>query len=156
MKKRAQYARRWSAIAIAVTAGIFLVAKSGSANEPRPWLCRQIPVFSGPSAMSWRATQSGAGHWIMMFMHYDPAGGHDGFTVVGSREVNHGETEGMLDAGQYYAVALHRAGSHWICPANASEASTSADAIRNLCYGEDEGSCDLRLVVRAAGSPSGR
>ncbi|HXR24149.1 MAG TPA: hypothetical protein VN742_02230 [Candidatus Binataceae bacterium] len=126
-----------------------LCARAARAAEPRPWLCRQIPVFSGPKTMTWRATKHGAGHWIMTFMHYDPAGGHDGFTVVATSEVNGGQADGTLDAGQYYAVALYRSGEHWICPANASESHDSAaGAISNLCYGEDEGSCDVKLEVR--------
>ncbi len=132
-----------------------LCSRVARAAEPRPWLCRQIPVFSGPKAMTWRATKRGAGHWIMTFMHYDPAGGHDGFTVVATSEVNGGEAAGTLDPGQYYAVALHRSGGHWICPANASEShDAAAGAISNLCYGEDEDSCDVKLVVGSADVPS--
>jgi hypothetical protein len=98
--------------------------------------------------MTWRATQHGAGHWVITFMHYSPTGGHDGFTVVASREVNGGEAGGTLDAGQYYAVALHRAGGRWICPGNASENhDPDAGAISSLCYGADEGSCDVKLKI---------
>jgi len=133
-----------------------LFGRDAPAAEPRPWLCRQIPVFSGVKSMTWRATKRGAGHWIMTFMHYDPAGGHDGFTVVSTREVD-GQAEGTLDAGQWYAVALYRSGGHWICPGNASESHDSvAGAISDLCYGEDDGSCDLKLVVGSADAPSSR
>ena len=137
---------------IALTAAVsgFIAPQVSRAMEPRPWLCRQIPVFSADKAMSWQAQQSGGGHWVMTFMHYDPAGGHDGFTVVSSREVVGGEATGELEAGQYYAVALHRLGSHWICPANASETEATGGALRSLCYGEDEDGCDVKLTVRSA------
>lgn len=131
--------------------------RTALANEPRPWLCRQIPVFSGVKSMTWKATKRGAGHWIMTFMHYDPAGGHDGFTVVSTQEVAGGAATGTLEAGQYYAVALYRSGGHWICPGNARESHDSATgAISNLCYGEDDGACDVKLMVGAADASTSR
>ena len=84
----------------------------------------------------------------MTFMHYDPTGGHDGFTVVSTSAVHSG-SRGALESGQYYAVALHSAGGHWICPANASEDdSPPPGTISSVCYGEDEDSCDVRLMVK--------
>ena len=151
MRKSGQFPKIVHFLLVVLPAGLIFAA-SVSATEPRPWLCRQIPVFSADKAMTWRATARGAGHWIMTFMHYDPAGGgHDGFTVVSTREVNGGEADGTLDAGQYYAVALHRLGQHWICPANASETHDARPAaISNLCYGEAEDSCDVKLTVNPA------
>ena len=134
-----------------IAALLFIAAAttSSSAAAPRPWLCRNIPVFSGVKTMSWSATTSGPGEWLMTFMHYDPSGGHDGFSVVATSEL-HARTEGTLEAGQYYAVAMHRTGEHWICPADASEDdSVSSGVISSLCYGRDEDSCDVKLVVRA-------
>jgi hypothetical protein len=153
MRNSRQFRKIVHFLLVALPAGLIFAA-SASATEPRPWLCRQIPVFSAEKAMTWRATQRGAGHWILTFMHYDPAGGgHDGFTVVSTHEVNGGEAYGTLDPGQYYAVALHRAGPHWICPANASETHDAKPAaISNLCYGEAEDSCDVTLTVSAAGA----
>src|SRR5271168_4212762 len=106
---------RWAALIAVLTLAFF--GQASFAAEPRPWLCRQIPVFSASKSMTWRATKVGGGQWVMTFMHYDPAGGgHDGFTMVDTREID-GEAEGTLEVGEYYAVALHRAGGHWICPA---------------------------------------
>lgn len=143
-------------VIVPMLTGLIFV-QGARAAEPRPWLCRQIPVFSGGKAMTWRATKPGAGHWLMTFMHYDPAGGHDGFTVVATSEVNGGAAAGTLAAGQYYAVALYRSGGHWICPANASENHVAAaGAISKLCYGEDDDSCDVKLVVGPADAAPAR
>lgn len=132
----------------AVLCEIVIAAPAISA-EPRPWLCRQIPVFSGSAPMTWRATKRGVGHWLMVFMRYDPSGGHDGFTIVSTRGVD-GQTEGSLDAGRWYAVAQYNAGGHWICPGNATQSNdSSAGSISNLCYGEDEGACDVKLIVKS-------
>jgi hypothetical protein len=101
--------------------------------------------------MSWHATAHGAGRWLMTFMHYEPSGGHDGFTMVSTSTVR-SSASGALDAGQYYAVALYSAGGHWICPANAREDdSPGAGTVSSVCYGEDEDSCDVKLVVRPSG-----
>ena len=141
---------------VPLLAGLIFV-QGARAAEPRPWLCRQIPVFSGGKAMTWRATKRGAGHWLMTFMHYDPAGGHDGFTVVATSAVSGAAAAGTLDAGQYYAVALYRSGGHWICPANASaNHAAAAGAISKLCYGEDDDSCDVQLVVGPADAAPAR
>jgi hypothetical protein len=119
------------------------------AVEPRPWLCRDKPVFSSSRQMSYEATSRG-GRWMMTFMRFDPAGGHDGFTVVSARDL-HGRVEGTLEPGQWYAVALYRSGGHWICPGNAGESDRPAPGlVRDLCYGEEAGSCPVRLSVRAS------
>jgi hypothetical protein len=129
-----------------------VTAEVSFAAEPRPWLCRDIPVFSNSKPVSWHATPRGAGRWLMTFMHYDPSGGHDGFTVVSTKAIR-GSMGGELGAGQYYAVALYSAGGHWICPGNASEDdSPEPGTIASLCYGEDDDSCDVKLVVKPSGS----
>jgi hypothetical protein len=139
-------------LVILVVLGLPLLGRASLAAEPRPWLCRQIPVFSASKSMTWHATKVGGGEWIMTFMHYDPTGGgHDGFTLLDTRDVD-GEAEGTLEAGRYFAVALHRAGGHWICPANASDNhDSSAGVISSLCYGEDEDSCDVKFKVNSTG-----
>ncbi|MGH7842419.1 MAG: hypothetical protein ACREQD_13955 [Candidatus Binataceae bacterium] len=120
------------------------------AAEPRPWLCRDVPVFSSTKSMSWRATTHGGGHWLVTFMHYDPSGGHDGFTVVASSEIS-GSAAGTLNAGQWYAVALYRSGAHWICPGSASESDDRpAGTISGLCYGRGDDGCDVNLLVKSA------
>ncbi len=133
--------------AVAVVALAFNSISSAAESGPRPWLCREIPIFSASQPMTWHATRTGAGRWLVAFMHYDPVGGHDGFTLVSTREVG-SSTTGTLAAGQYYAVALHRVANHWICPANASDSDDlPAGTISQLCYGHDDDSCDVKLLV---------
>lgn len=120
-------------------------------SEPRPWLCRDLPVFSATQPITWSARRTGAGPWLVSFMRYDPAGGgHDGFTVVSTRPVS-GHTSGRLGSGQYYVVALHLTAGHWICPANESEEDElPAGAIGQICFGKTENSCDLELSARVS------
>jgi hypothetical protein len=129
-----------------------LFAQPAWSAQPRPWLCRQIPVFSDSAPMTWHATKRGTGRWLMIFMRYAPAGGHDGFTIVSTHNVN-GEADGALAAGRWYAVAQYSAEGHWICPGNVNE-SSPAGSISNLCYGEDDGACDVKLVVKSASTSS--
>jgi len=100
--------------------------------------------------MTYEAENQGGGQWVITFMRFDPAAGHDGFTVVSTQEVA-GHAEGSLDSGQWFAVGLYREGSHWICAAHATEGHQYVPGIvRDLCYGEDEGSCQVKLTVREA------
>lgn len=142
---------RVSKIGVALTWAIVLMAvrlAPALAVEPRPWLCRDKPVFSSSRPMSYEATSRG-GRWVMTFMRFAPIGGHDGFTVVSARDLS-GRVEGTLEPGQWYAVALYRSGGHWICPGNARESDRPAPGVvSDLCFGEEEGSCPVRLSVRA-------
>jgi hypothetical protein len=135
-----------------IVAGIMLAAASPApAVEPRPWLCRDKPVFSSDQSMTYDASIRGSGHWVMVFMRFDPSGGHDGFTVFDTRDVS-GQITGPLEPGQWYAVGMYREGSHWICSARAGETHQFvAGIVRDLCYGETEGGCDVKLTVRESG-----
>jgi hypothetical protein len=137
---------------VAIT--IATVATMGTAShafcaEARPWLCRAKPVFSSDRPMTYEATNRGAGRWLMTFMRFDPSGlGHDGFTVSSTQDVA-AHSQGTLEPGQWYAVALYRSGGHWICPGNAGESDEPAPGVvSNLCYGRDPGECTLKLMVR--------
>ncbi|HXZ88438.1 MAG TPA: hypothetical protein VEF07_07685 [Candidatus Binataceae bacterium] len=144
--------KRWKLALLMVAAVILAGApfSRASGTEPRPWLCRDKPVFSSDKPMTWEAANRGGGRWVLTFMHFDPAGGHDGFTVASTQDLR-GHTSGRLEAGQWYAVALYREGSHWICPGNARESDEpSPGVVSNLCYGEDPGSCPVKLTVRPA------
>lgn len=135
-----------------MAAAFVLVAGSPAiADEPRPWLCRDKPVFSSNHSMTYTARKRGGGRWIMTFMRFDPAGGgHDGFTVVSSHMIR-GDVSGSLESGQWYGVALYRSRGHWICPGNARESDEPAHGVvSDLCFGEDPGSCPVRLTVRPA------
>jgi hypothetical protein len=128
---------------------IMLAAVSPAcAGEPRPWLCRDKPVFSSDQPMSYEAIMRGSGRWVMIFMRFDPSGGHDGFTVFDTRDVS-GQVSGPLESGQWYAVGMYSEGGHWICAAPAEENHKFIPGIvRDYCYGETEGSCDVKLTVR--------
>jgi len=129
------------------------LAPRADATEPRPWLCRDKPTISDNQPMTYVADNRSGNQWVMTFLRFDPDSGHDGFTVVSSQDVR-GQAAGSLAAGQWYAVGLYRQGSHWICAAPASENRQFVPGIvRDLCYGEDPGSCQVKLTVRET-SPS--
>ena len=132
---------------VALVSILFALAPRADASEPRPWLCRDKPTISDNQPMTYVAENRGSGAWVMTFMRFDPDSGHDGFTVVSSQDVA-GRVQGTLDAGQWYAVGLYRDGSPWICAAPATENSQYVHGVvRDLCYGEDPGSCDVKLTV---------
>jgi hypothetical protein len=138
--------------AIGIVSFVIIGASSSAFGaEARPWLCRAKPVFSSDKSMTYEASSRG-GSWLLTFMRFDPSGGHDGFTVASARDVGV-NTQGTLDSGQWYAVALYRSGGHWICPGNAGESDEPATGvISDLCYGRDEGECTVKLTVRPASS----
>jgi hypothetical protein len=124
-------------------------ARCALAAPPRPWLCRDKPVFSSDQPMVYETTNRSAHRWLMTFMRFDPAGGgHDGFTIFSTQEIT-ASSQGNLEPGQWYAVALYRSGSHWICPGNAENESAGPGVVSRLCYGEDIGACPVTLTVRA-------
>jgi hypothetical protein len=135
---------------------IMLVAVSpAGAVEPRPWLCRDKPVFSSSKAMTYDASRRGSGRWVMIFMRFDPSGGHDGFTIFDTRDVT-GEISGPLEPGQWYAVGMYREDGHWICAAQAAEKRQFvAGIVRDYCYGQADGGCDVKLTVRESGQGAG-
>jgi hypothetical protein len=140
--------------AMAMTAVGFVLAAGSRARavEPRPWLCRDKPVFSSAQPMTYDASLRGSGRWVMIFMRFDPSGGHDGFTVFDTRDVS-GQITGRLESGKWYAVGMYREGGHWICAAQAEESHQFVPGIvRDYCYGEAEGSCDVKLTVRESKS----
>lgn len=137
------------AVMAMIAVGVLLAAAvPARAVEPRPWLCRDKPVFSSDQAMTYDASMRGSGRWVMIFMRFDPSGGHDGFTVFDTRDVT-GQITGPLEAGQWYAVGMYSEGGHWICAAQAGENRQFVPGIvRDYCYGETAGSCDVKLTVR--------
>jgi hypothetical protein len=138
------------AIAAAIAA---LAAGSASAQEARPWLCRDKPVFSYNHSMQFRATAGPGRQWRMFFMQYSPDAAHDGFDIIDSRDISsHGDpAAGELAAGQYFAVALYREGGHWICPDYTHDDHNSRlGEVSNLCYGDDGPPCLVRLLVKPA------
>jgi hypothetical protein len=136
-------------IAAAITT---LAAGSAFAQEARPWLCRDKPVFSYDHAMEYRVTASGGRSWRIFFMKYSPDAAHDGFDIINSSAIGSGAA-GNLTAGQYFAVALYREGGHWICPDYThDDHNPSLGEVSNLCYGDGGPPCLVKLLVKSAAS----
>ncbi len=156
-------------VVAAVLTGLFVASafSAAKAADARPWLCRSKPVFSSSKPMSYEAR--GSGRWVLSFMRCNAnsqsnfgggcseqsSGGENGFAVVSTRTLS-GHTVGTLEPGQWYAVALYRSGSRWICAGYAGESDEpSPGAVRDLCYSEhdEEGSpCQVKLTVRPTAS----
>ncbi len=121
------------------------------AAEPRPWLCRDKPVFSNPHPMSYKAHAQRGREWHIFLMQFSPGGGHDGFDIVKTIELPRGggESSGQIPAGQYYAVALyHKASGYWICPAYAAEQNPPPlGVISSLCFSDTESGCKVKLTL---------
>jgi hypothetical protein len=126
------------------------IASSAHAAEPRPWLCRDKPVFSSQQPMNYRITMTSRSRWQLFLMQFSPAGGHDGFEIA--QTISHGST-GQLPAGRYFAVALRNSGGNWICPPAVSEEPAHSGTISDLCFGTDEGACSVEFVVTSGGAP---
>ena len=148
--------KSWCATITVATLAAIAVGSYAFGAEARPWLCRAKPVFSSDKPMIYEATNRGGGRWLMTFMRFDPSGlGHDGFTVSSAQDVA-AHTQGTLESGQWYAVALYRSGGHWICPGNAGESDEPAPGvISNLCFGREIGECEVKLTVRPQSTGSG-
>ena len=69
-----------------VLAAIALSAPA-HAGEPRPWLCRDKPVFSSEHMMNYDLSARAGLQWQIFFMTYDPNSAHDGFEITDSKEV---------------------------------------------------------------------
>ncbi len=139
-----------------------LAFESGAAvAEPRPWLCRDKPVFSSDKPMRYEVKGRGKRHWRMFFMQFVPGGPHDGFSIIASDDVKAGgsEVRGELGSGQFFAVPLYLGVSgHWLCPREAREVNEARGpgVISSLCYSDEEsGPCRVALTIsRPAGVAS--
>lgn len=128
-----------------------LLASPAFADEARPWLCRDKPVFSYDRSMEYQVTARPGRQWRIFFMLYSPDAAHDGFDIVNSREVSsRGDPiGGNLAPGRYFAVALYREGGHWICPDYThDDRNPKLGEVSNLCYGEDGPPCLVKLQVK--------
>ena len=129
-----------------------LFATSAFAQEARPWLCRDKPVFSYDRSMEYEVSARPGRQWRMFFMQYSPDAAHDGFDIVNSREVaSRGDSiGGNLAAGRYFAVALYRGpGGHWICPGYTNDQrDPKLGQVSDLCYGDDGPPCLVTLEVK--------
>ncbi len=124
-------------------------ASAAQAGEPRPWLCRDKPVFSSSKPMHYQLSTTS--RWELFFMQFSPGGGNDGFDIARTAR---GSTSGQLPAGQYFAVALREAGGSWVCPVDVEEQPRAAGAISNLCFASEDGGCNAKLIVTAESATS--
>jgi hypothetical protein len=133
--------------------GVLLAATAAmpaTAAEARPWLCRDKPVFSFTSAMTYRVANSGGRRWRLLLMQFQEGGAHDGFDIVATRDLapRAAHVSGSLGAGQYFAVAMYGRRGLWICPGYAHEKDAPpAGAVSQICYGDDPSDCPVTLTV---------
>jgi len=128
-----------------------LFAASAFAQEARPWLCRDKPVFSYDRSLEYQVTARPGRQWRIFFMQYSPDAAHDGFDIVNSREIGaRGDpVTGNLAAGRYFAVALYRESGHWICPDYThDDRNPKLGEVSNLCYGDGGPPCLVKLQVK--------
>ena len=140
--------RRFRILMAPVFAGAILACTAAFASEPRPWLCRDKPVFSDSRPMQYAVSQKGGGAWQIFFMQFELNAAHDGFSIKDSRMVTRSPQSGALPAGQYYAVVLRNKGGVWVCTYG-EESSRSPGVISHLCYGAESGEdCQVTLSVK--------
>jgi len=134
--------------------GLSAAAAPVSAAQARPWLCRDKPVFSSHQAMRFQVA-SQRGRWRLMLMSFDAEGGHDGFTIVDSRDLSTAVPSGggQLPAGRYFAVAQYLEGGEWICPGYAQRSDAyQPGQIASICYGAESTNCVVKLIVSPVAS----
>jgi len=132
---------------LALLAILFAVASSAHAAEPRPWLCRDKPVFSSQQPMNYRVTITSRSRWQLFLMKFSPGGGHDGFDIA--QTFSRGSS-GQLAAGRYFAVALRSAGGEWICPPMVDAEPPHGGTIADLCFGTDAGGCSVEFTATSS------
>jgi hypothetical protein len=138
---------RVSCAILLAAAAFFESAGAVLAGEPRPWLCRDKPVFSDSHPMQYEVS-SRSGGWQIFFMQFEMNAAHDGFSIKDSRMLGPAPQTGILPPGQYYAVALYRKGSVWVC-SYGEESSRPPGIVVNLCYGNDSSTgCLATLKVK--------
>jgi hypothetical protein len=132
---------------------LLIGGKNALAREARPWLCRVKPVFTSKSAMVYTAQRT-SDRWRLTFMSFDPNGGHDGFTVVDSRDLGAASTNatGRLESGTYFVVGQYanRSGE-WICPGSIQDHDRPEPGeVTRICFGARTPSCGLEVTVKPA------
>jgi hypothetical protein len=130
-----------------LTISALLIATTSIAHgaEPRPWLCRDKPVFSSTQPMHYQVTMASRSRWQLFFLQFSPGGGNDGFDIA---QTSSRSATGQLAAGRYFAVALRNSGGNWICPPIVDEEPPPHHgAISDLCFATEEGGCSVQLVV---------
>lgn len=126
-----------------------MMVSAAHAAEPRPWLCRDKPVFSADKPMLYEVGGHAGRAWQIFFMQFEPGATHDGFEIVSAHRLA-AKTSGKLSAGRYFVVAMHLAGGHWVCHESA-ETSHPSGTVARICFSQDESnSCRVDLTVKQA------
>jgi hypothetical protein len=148
---RPHYPMRLRLALLSIVPWLIAAASAAFAAEPRPWLCRDKPVFSTSAPSHIEVGSHDTRRWQLFLMQFDPSGGHDGFTITNTYALEPGNRHAgeSLSPGHFFAVALYAAGGHWICQASTRDERTPG-TIASLCYGANEGGCDVTLTVRSA------
>ncbi len=126
------------------------LASAANAAEPRPWLCRDKPVFSSSQPMHYQVTMTSRSRWQLFLLQFTPGGGQDGFDIAQTMSRS---SSGQLVAGRYFAVALRNSGGNWICPPVVSEETPQHGTISDLCFATDEGACSVEFIVSSGNTP---
>lgn len=148
---------RWLLILSAVSLLALTAAETATASQAAPWLCRDKPVFSFSSPMTFRASNRGDRQWRLLLMRFREGSEHGGFEIVTARNVAPGakDVDGRLSAGQYFAVAMYHRGGLWFCPPYAYETEPlSARTVSRICYGDSRSDCRMKLTVSPANAGS--
>jgi hypothetical protein len=144
---------RWISMLCAGCLFAAIATAPAAAAGAAPWLCRDKPVFSFSSPMSFRAANRGGRRWKLLLMRLRMGGEHGGFDIVTARNVAPGarHVSGDLGAGQYFAVAMYDRSGLWICPPYAYETEPlSAKTVSRICYGDSRSDCRMTLTVMPA------
>ncbi|HLH75718.1 MAG TPA: hypothetical protein VKV28_02825 [Candidatus Binataceae bacterium] len=147
MEKRAFPARQWM-VALSLLALAMSAPLAVQAAQPRPWLCRDKPVFSSPNQAQLTVRRHDRRQWEVFLMKFNINSGHDGFTVTSSYPLRgDSPSSAIVGRGQFYAVALFRANGHWFCPARVVD-NTRPGELANFCYhANNPGLCDISLTA---------
>lgn len=148
---------RWMSVLGAGCLFAAFATAPAAAGGAAPWLCRDKPVFSFSSPMTFRAANRGGRRWKLLLMRFREGGGHGGFDIVASRNVAPGSSDvsGKLSAGQYFAVAMYGKRGLWICPPYAYETEPlSAKTVSRICYGDSRSDCRMTLRIMPADEAS--
>lgn len=102
--------------------------------------------------MEFQATARPGREWRLFIMQFQLDAANEGFDIVRSTGQLRAEpATGRLDPGSYYAVAMYRRESHWICPGYAQEdPNLTPGVVRKICYAEDSPPCRATLTVTPA------
>ena len=146
----------WRKLILAI-AIICATAPEVFAGQVRPWVCRDKAAFSSSHPMTYEATATGRHLWTLSFMQFQMGGPNEGFTSIARHVLRPSgdSVTGQLPPGHYFAVAVYRSGSYWPCPQNVQEDDrVKPGVIATLCFGEDGGSCPVKVTIRPADAPA--